>query len=126
MIRDLGVLGLLALYAGAVTLYLAAPAYSQPSSAGHVPSGQPDAIEIRDSSEGHLAEIVYSNSADLTSAAQVLEMSHNGVTVRVRIIVGKDETLIVEPQEPDVIAVPPEIDVPDGAEAVVQLMRPLS
>ena len=53
----------------------------------------------------------------------VLELED--IRVQVQLIVGGDETLIVVPLDPELIAVPDRIDVSDGEETVVQIMRPM-
>ena len=64
-----------------------------------------DIVELRPSSEGHVAEVYYRNSVVQNSMG--------------------DETLIVVPMDNQLIAVPDRIDVSDGEETVVQIMRPM-
>ena len=85
-----------------------------------------DTIELRPSSEGHVAEVHYRNSVVQNSQSVMHHMNLDGIEVVVRVIVGTDdETLMVWPKDPELIAVPDQIDVPDGGEVVVQIMRPM-
>ena len=84
-----------------------------------------DIIELRPSSEGHVAEVYYKNSPDQNSRGGVYRLELDGVEVSVQVIVSGDETLIVHPYDPTMIAVPDWIDVPDGMEVVVQIMLPM-
>jgi len=84
-----------------------------------------DVLELRPSSEGHVAEVYYKNSVVQNSMGGVFVLELEDIRVQVQLIVGGDETLIVVPMDNQLIAVPDRIDVSDGEEAVVQIMRPM-
>jgi hypothetical protein len=85
-----------------------------------------DTIELRPSSEGHVAEVHYRNSVVQNSLSGIYTMELGDVRVQVHVIVtGGDEILIVRPKDETLIAVPDRIDVADGEETVVQIMRPM-
>lgn len=84
-----------------------------------------DLIELRPSSEGHVAEVYYRNNAGQDSMGGVYRLELDGVEVDVQVIVSGDETLLVRPYDPTLIAVPEQVDVPDGMEVVVQIMLPM-
>lgn len=84
-----------------------------------------DTLEVRDSSEGHAAEVFYENSYSLNSKNQRLVETHNGVEVRITIEMrgSGPETITVEPLDPNYIAVPWTEDLHDGSSVVIQIMR---
>lgn len=85
-----------------------------------------DTIELRPSSEGHVAEVYYRNSPVQNSLSVIKSMELDGAEVMVRVIVtGAGEILIVRPKDVTLVAVPDRVDVPDGGEVVVQIMRPM-
>lgn len=94
-----------------------------------------DTIELRDSGEGQMAEVFYSNSAGLSSQNISRLMTHETrdgpITLRVTIRVGGKEVnhaeqIVVEVVEPDtVIAFPPEAYVTDGETVTIQILRPM-
>lgn len=73
-----------------------------------------DWIGIED--EGHgIAVVTYSNSIE--SCSEKLDMiitSPNGISVRVQIIIGGAETIIITPQDPTYRSDPNKADVEDG------------
>lgn len=110
----------------------------------HMASAQPypaevtaggDTIELRDSGEGQMAEVFYSNSAGLSSQNISRRMTHETrdgpLTIRVTIQVGGKEVnhaeqITVEVVEPDtVIAFPSEAYVMDGETVTIQILRPM-
>ena len=85
-----------------------------------------DVLELRPSSEGHVAEVYYKNSVVQNSMGGVFVLEMGELRVQVQVVVSvADETLIVVPMDPELIAVPDRIDVSDGEETVVQIMRPM-
>jgi len=84
-----------------------------------------DIVELRPSSEGHVAEVYYKNSVVQNSMGGVFVLELEELRVQVQLVVGGDETLIVVPLDNQLIAVPDRIDVSDGEETVVQIMRPM-
>ena len=104
-------------------LLLAAPTVAEAGAS----SWSNDALTVRDSSEGHAAEVYYSNSADMDSSPADRVETHNDIVLRLRIELGVDERgrerITVEPQSPGLIAHPPFADVLDGESVVIQVMR---
>lgn len=84
-----------------------------------------DIIEIRKSSEGHKAEVYYSNSRDQNSGGGLAVLEWEGIVVEVYVQVLGDERVTVRPMDPNLIAVPAEADVPDGDGIVIQIMLPM-
>lgn len=84
-----------------------------------------DIVELRPSSEGHVAEVYYKNSVVQNSMGGVFVLELDGLRVQVQLIVGGEETLLVVPLDPELIAVPDRIEVSDGKETVVQIMLPM-
>lgn len=88
-----------------------------------------DTIEIREA-EGVAAEVVYNNGFNTLSRSGTYTVEISGVVVDVRIQTNlpghmNAETITVTPHDPGLIAVPVEIDVPDGESVVIQIMLPL-
>jgi hypothetical protein len=84
-----------------------------------------DTLVLRDSAEGHPAEVYFHNDEMRKSVSRNTVMSHNGVEVRVRVEVhgGGTERITVEPVSPDFVAVPWQAEVEDGNSVTVQIMR---
>lgn len=84
-----------------------------------------DTVEIRASSEGHVAEIEYKNSTPPGTSFGRKVVQHGDLIVEVFIGSGVEgsERIRITPMGVDLIAVPEVIDVPDGQGVVVQLMR---
>ncbi len=91
----------------------------------------PDDLLMRDSEEGHLAEVFYSNSATSSSTGFDGVMEHNGIQVHVTVRIGGDdvqfaEILEVRALHPQHVVFPEgPVNVLDGEEIVVQIMTPL-
>ena len=84
-----------------------------------------DIITLRESSEGHVAELYYSNAGEQSSNGGVDVVEWNGVRVGFRVEVKGDETIRVFPEDETMIAVPDRADVPDGEGIVIQIMLPM-
>jgi hypothetical protein len=84
-----------------------------------------DTLLLRDSSEGHAAEVFYSNSLMMDSINITRTETHNGVQVRIQVEVNGrgPERITVEPLDPDYIAVPWQLEVEDGFDVTIQIMR---
>jgi hypothetical protein len=85
-----------------------------------------DDLEIRESSEGHFAEIAYVNSADMLSAPgrHVLMWEGEAIEVSIEITPGPEIIRITPPD--DLMAVPDYAEVPDdGVPFIIQIMRPM-
>jgi hypothetical protein len=95
----------------------------------YLPTMEMDVVELRESSEGHLAELFYANSAMQASSGVDRVLEWNGIQVHVKIIInghGMSEVLTVTPLDPAHIAFPSgPIPVRDGEEVVVQIMLPM-
>jgi hypothetical protein len=105
---------------GAMVAFLARPAAA-------------DVIEIRESNEGHAAEIWYANQKHPNATSSPQDRIFELGPVRVRIVLNVNPTsepvefknkerLIVEPLTPGLIAEVESIYVADGEDVVVQLM----
>lgn len=93
-------------------------------------SAESDSLVIRDSSEGHLAEVEFHNSAASTSGTVDRVFEWGDVRVRVKVEIGSAlvdyaEILTVEPLSHEYLAFPPEAHVKDGDTFVVQIMLPM-
>lgn len=85
-----------------------------------------DTLELRESSEGHLAELRYLNSEGRNSNGGTFELEFDGVRVEATVIVAVgDEILVVRPLDDGLIAIPDRIDVPDGSDVIVQIVMPM-
>jgi hypothetical protein len=120
----------------AVAFGIGAAIWSIPARAQNFPNighdvSDPDDLFMRDSEEGHLAEVFYSNSATSSSTGFDGVMEHNGVQVHVSVRIGGDdvqfaEILEVRPLHPQHVVFPEgPVNVLDGEEIVVQIMTPL-
>ena len=81
-----------------------------------------DDLEIRESSEGHFAEIAYVNSADMLSAPgrHVLMWEGEAIEVIIEITPGPERITITPPE--GFIAIPDYAEVPDdGVPFVIQI-----
>jgi hypothetical protein len=101
-----------------------------------IPPRDPDVLLMRESEEGHLAEVFYSNSASEASNGFNGVMEHtrdDGLTVQahIRILIGGEdvdyaEIIEVTPVHPQHSAFPAgPIPVMDGEEIVIQIMLPM-
>jgi hypothetical protein len=106
-------IGLVLLYAGAVAFFLSASA------------ARADTLAIRDSAEGHSAEVYFYNSELRNSVNWDTVMSHGGVDVRVQVEVNGrgPERITVDPVDHNYIAVPWQAEIEDGHSVVIQIMR---
>lgn len=88
-----------------------------------------DIIEIRKSSEGHKAEVYYSNTRVQNSGGGQVFLDYGDVVVHIKVEVnaGLDgaERVTVSPVNPGLIAVPETADVKDGDGIVIQIMLPM-
>jgi hypothetical protein len=88
-----------------------------------------DIIELRPSSEGHAAEVFYSNEAGMSSnpGIHVLELDEVRVQVRIAFAPNSDAELFCVTVLDDYhVAFPADcVAVEDGQEAVTQVMRPM-
>lgn len=86
-----------------------------------------DTLELRDSTEGHVAELFYENTGGQRSAPGIYVLEHNGLTIRVWLSLEGtgEERIVVEDADGQHVAFPPEIAIPDGTNTTVQIMRPM-
>lgn len=87
-----------------------------------------DTLEMRDSTEGHAAELLYINSAGQSSGMGVYHLSHNGIQIAVRMDFEPGSTrerIKVTVLDGQHVAIPEEIAVADGEETVIQIYRPM-
>lgn len=90
-------------------------------------TNDPDDLEIRASSEGHFAEVVYDNAASLSSQSGRHVLIWRGEEIVVEIEVGGEEVngaeiIRVTPPE-HLLAVPDYAEVPDGEVFTIQIMQ---
>lgn len=83
-----------------------------------------DTLEFRDSEDGTHYELFYSNSGGETSHRGTYRLSHDGVTISVRVDVGRAETITIDVPE-GLMAIPDRMDVPDGETFTFRIMRPM-
>lgn len=89
-----------------------------------------DMLEIRDSADGHWAEVYYANSAERMSGGGTYTFEREGVTVEVTIEIGGPEInyaerCTVRVLDAGLIAIPETIDVIDGEHATIIITRPM-
>jgi hypothetical protein len=85
-----------------------------------------DDLEIRESSEGHFAEIAYVNAESMisTPGRRVLMWEGEAIEVFIEITPGPEIIRITPPD--DLMAVPDYAEVPDdGVPFIIQIMRPM-
>lgn len=120
---------------GIVLAVWSIPAWGQDYTATYAPK-DPDDLFMRESQEGHLAEVFYSNSASSSSTGvnEVFSYERDDGTVieahvRVRIgghDVNMAEIIEVTPLHPQHSAFPAgPVNVMDGEEIVIQIMAPM-
>ena len=110
-----------AFLAGAVTFFAlgftAGAAWSQ----GHYTCEPPDRIPIEDDGPTKAMVTFYNSVNDCSEIMDLVMQSDNGIAVRVIIQIGSQEndyreTIMLEPQDPLMMAFPPEGDLIDGEE----------
>lgn len=86
-----------------------------------------DELTLRDSTEGHAAELYYNNTGGQRSAPGVYILSHNGIEIRVwlRLEGNGDERITCEDTQRLLVCYPAEIAIPDGSDTVLQIMEPM-
>lgn len=114
----------------AVLLLAASPALAQsgpPYALPYIASCiEQDSISIRDEGADK-AIVTYSNSIEECSSPVTLHLTApNGIKVRVTIEIGAAETIILEPEDPLFMSIPPEGDVPDGEKQEFLIMGGMS
>ena len=126
------VLAVCAFFSALVWWIVPAVAQEFPS---YLPAMQMDVIEMRESAQGHLAELFYSNSASQasTGADRVLTFDHptfGPVEVHVHVQIngeGMAEVITVTPLNSQHMAYPVDPQpVEDGEEVVIQIMGGIS
>ena len=106
------------------------PAWGQEWLGAYLPK-QSDVIEMRESSEGHLAEVFYSNAADSSSSGFRGLLEFGEVQARVIVRIGGEdvqyaEIIEVTPLHPQHMVWPEgPVHVLDGEEVVIQIMGAL-
>ena len=85
-----------------------------------------DTLEMRESSEGMTAEIHYNNGASSRSVQGDYPLCWNDLRVEthIRVTTPGPEILTVTPPD-GYIAIPEEIEVPDGGTVTVQILQPM-
>jgi len=86
-----------------------------------------DTIEIREA-EGVAAEVVYNNGQSQGSDPGHYRLEVNGVVVwaEIRFAQGSSrEEILVTPEDPGLLAIPPEAEVEDGEFVIIQIMEPM-
>lgn len=87
-----------------------------------------DTLELRDSTEGHAAELFYSNTGGQESTPGVYVLEHNGIRISVHLYfergTSREEITVVD-MDGLYIALPETIAVADGEETVVQILLPM-
>jgi hypothetical protein len=107
----------------AVLVFLASPVMAQ--EAVYMPQERDD-LEIRESSEGHFAEIAYVNDVSQISNSGrfVLMWEGEAIVVDIEVRSGPERIRITPPE--GFIAIPDYAEVPDdGVAFVIQIARPL-
>ena len=119
----------------ALLCILAAPALAQDWGQYVPPQMAQDVVELRASTQGHLAELYYSNSADMASsgANRVYAYEHptfGVIEVHVLITIngeGQSEVITVTPLNVQHMPLPADpMPVADGEEIVIQILGGIS
>lgn len=85
-----------------------------------------DWLSIEDDGEGK-AIVTYLNSIEECSSPVTLKLvSPNGIAVKVTIIIGDAETIILEPVDSNYMSFPPEADLKDGETKTFVIMGGMS
>lgn len=113
----------------ALLCILATPVFAQDHATQLYSSTDPDDLVIRESQDGHFAEIYYDNSAAQSSTGGDFVLEWEGEQFAVNIRVGSGEVdfaEVITVVPPDhLLAVPNYQEVPDGETFTIVIMRPM-